>query len=276
MDPATVLGLIFAWGALLLSLILEGGAPGDLVLLSPAVLVLGGTLGATCITVSIREILKLPRYVRIGLSGATSDPAPYVHAIVELAKQARADGILGLEKGTERLENKFLRRGIELVVDGVPSELIREVLETEIAAMMQRHRLGSEMMTTAGGFAPTMGIIGTIIGLINVLKSMSEPGRMGPAIAAAFLATLYGVVLANMLFLPIANKLKMRSRQEAALYEMTIEGVLAIQSGDNPRLVELKMLAFLPPELREKIAAKSENSKAVSGGLLVKNRKEAA
>ncbi len=251
MDLATVIGLLVAWGALLASLMLEGGKPADLVLLSPFVLVIGGTLGATCITVSMREMALLPSFIKAGLSGKSPDPGEAVELVTKFARLARREGVLGLESEARNLDNRFLRQGLELVVDGVPSELIREILETEVAAMMQRHRQGADMMAAAGGYAPTMGIIGTVMGLINMLKSLSEPGKMGPAIAAAFLATLYGVMIANLFFLPIGNKLRYLSQQEAAIYEMMIEGLLAIQSGDNPRIVEMKMVAFLPPSMRQ-------------------------
>ncbi|MGQ9808991.1 MAG: flagellar motor protein [Armatimonadota bacterium] len=259
-DLATIAGLALAWGALLTALILEGGHPADLVLVSPLVLVLGGTLGATCVTVSLEEIRRLPTYLRLGLRAPLMDPLAVVNTMVDFARRARQEGILGLEASARRLENRFMRRGIELVVDGTPSELIREILETDIAAMLQRHRRGADLMATAGGFAPTMGIIGTVMGLIHMLKSLSEPGKMGPAIAAAFLATLYGVMLANLFFLPISNKLRYRSEQEAAIYEMIIEGVLAIQSGDNPRMVQMKMLAFLSPELQNRAARLREEN----------------
>ncbi len=260
MDLATLAGLALAWGALLTALILEGGHPADLVLVSPAVLVLGGTLGATCVTVSLEEIRRLPTYIRLGLRAPVMDAPAVVDTMVDFARRARKEGVLGLEASTRRLENRFMRRGIELVVDGTPSELIREILETDIASMLQRHRRGAEMMATAGGFAPTMGIIGTVMGLIHMLKSLSEPGKMGPAIAAAFLATLYGVMLANLFFLPISNKLRYRSEQEAAICEMIIEGVLAIQSGDNPRTVQMKMLAFLSPEMQGRVVRLREDT----------------
>ena len=265
MDLATVAGLALAWGALLTALILEGGHPADLVLVSPLVLVVGGTLGATCVTVSLEEIRRLPAYVRLGLVSPRMDPLAVVNTMVDFARRARQEGVLGLETSARRLDNRFMRKGIELVVDGTPSELIREILETDIASMLQRHRRGAEMLATAGGLAPTMGIIGTVMGLIHMLKSLSEPGKMGPAIAAAFLATLYGVMLANLFLLPLANKLRYRSEQEAAVCEMIIEGVLAIQSGDNPRIVQMKMLAFLSPELQSRAGRLRDESTREAG-----------
>lgn len=251
MDLATVLGLFIAWGALLTALLLEGGKPGDLFLLSPAILVFGGTLGATCITASMSGIRKLPVLIRLGLSDQIPDPRQMVRTLVGYSVRARRDGVLGLEQEVKRVQNRFMRRGLELVVDGTPSEMVREILETEIGSMLQRHRAGHELFTTAGGFAPTMGIIGTVMGLIHMLNSLSEPAKMGPAIAAAFMATLYGVMIANLFLIPMGTKLKARSEDEAAIYEMMIDGILAIQAGENPRVVESRMLAFLAPEMRQ-------------------------
>jgi chemotaxis protein MotA len=144
-------------------------------------------------------------------------------------------------------------------VDGIPSAIVREILETEIATMQDRHKVRETVFTTLGGFSPTLGIIGTVMGLISMLAKLNEPGRMGHAIAAAFIATLYGVAFANLLYLPIASKLRARTADEVVIYEMIIEGLLSIQSGENPRMVEARMLAFLPPALRaEREAAQSQ------------------
>lgn len=277
MDLATIIGLVAAWGALLTALLLEGGQLGDLWLLAPAVLVFGGTLGATCITVSLDQMKKLPVYIKLGLTSEDTDPRETIKRLGACARKARRDGLLGLESELAKTDNRFLRQGLELVVDGTPPELIREILETEVAAMMGRHKQGADMMATAGGFAPTMGIIGTVMGLIHMLKSLNEPSRMGPAIAAAFLATLYGVMVANMFFLPISNKLKLRSHQEAILYEMMIEGLLAIATGEGPRVVERKMLSYLPPELRGKGVRLAEpvEPRAASSSRVGSNRKVA-
>ncbi len=133
-----------------------------------------------------------------------------------------------------------MRKGIQLVVDGTPSVIVREILETEIVAMQERHKVGETIFTTLGGFSPTLGIIGTVMGLISMLAKLNEPGKMGHAIAAAFTATLYGVALANLAYLPIAAKLRTKTAEEVVAYEMIIEGVLSIQAGDNPRIVETR------------------------------------
>lgn len=250
MDFATIVGLFLAWGALGACLLIEGGHPGELANPSAFVLVVFGTVGATMTGFSLQQIAEIPGILRAALVSEPRNPSRTIRQIVDLARKARRDGILSLEDGARRVESKFLQKGLQLIIDGTPSELVREVLETEIAAMQERHKVGESIFTTMGGYSPTLGIIGTVIGLINMLARLNEPGKMGHAIAAAFIATLYGVAFANLLYLPIGNKLKSRTNEEILDYEMIAEGVLSIQAGDNPRIVEMKMLAFLPPSER--------------------------
>ena len=257
MDIATVIGLLLAWGALLGALHMEGGQIKDLFNPSAFVLVTGGTLGATIVSVSIKQIMGLPGIVRTVFFCKSTDPAQIITLMVEFTRRARRDGILALEEAAKGMNNKFLQMGIRLVVDGMPSEMVREILETEIVALQERHKVGQNIFVTMGGFAPTLGIIGTVMGLIHMLASLNEPGKMGPAIAAAFIATLYGVALANLVFLPIGAKLKARTSEEIIAYDMMVEGILSIQAGDSPRMVEAKMLAFLPPKARQSLGTRA-------------------
>jgi chemotaxis protein MotA len=250
MDVATVSGLILAWGALAASLLLEGGSPSDIFNLPALVLVVVGTIGATVIGSSIKTILAVPAIVRNALREEVLDQSVAIATLVRFARKARMQGILSLEQEANRISNRFLRKGVHLVVDGTPSVMVREILETEIVAMQERHKLGETFFTTLGGFSPTLGIIGTVMGLISMLAKLNQPGKMGHAIAAAFTATLYGVALANLAYLPIAAKLKTKTAEEVVTYEMIIEGILSIQAGDNPRIVEMRMMAYLPPSLR--------------------------
>lgn len=250
MDSATIFGLILAWGALLVALFMEGGKINDLLNPSALVLVLGGTLGATVISFSIKQITGLPGVIRQAFLSKGTELGEVIGKMVDFARIARKDGILALEAEAKRVDNKFLRTGVQLVVDGTPSEMVREILETEIVSLQERHKVGENIFSTMGGFAPTLGIIGTVMGLIRMLSNLEEPGKMGPAIAGAFIATLYGVALANLVFLPIGSKLKSRTTEEIIAYDMIVEGILSIQAGDNPRMVEAKMLAYLPPKDR--------------------------
>jgi len=253
MDLATILGLLIAWGALLAALFMEGGRIKDLFNPSAFVLVAGGTLGATIVAFSLKQMRGLPGIVRSAFFCKDTDLTGIIWTMVRFAGKARKEGILALEREAASLDNKFLQMGIQLVVDGTPSEMVREILETEIVCLQERHKVGENIFATMGGFAPTLGIIGTVMGLIHMLASLNEPGKMGPAIAAAFIATLYGVALANLVFLPIGSKLKARTAEEIIAYDMMVEGILSIQAGDSPRMVEAKMRAFLPPRHRQRL-----------------------
>ncbi len=256
MDLATIIGLVLAWGAVMLALVLEGGSPREYLNLPAFVLVVFGAIGATVVGNSIKTLSTIPGMLRVVFAENEYDLSEIIDKMLNFARLRRRDGILALEQAALREENAFLRKGIELIVDGTPSVIVREILETEVVAMQDRHKLGETVFTTLGGFSPTLGIIGTVMGLIGMLSKLSEPGKMGHAIAVAFMATLYGVALANLVYLPISAKLKTRTAQEVVAYEMIIEGILAVQAGDNPRIVETRMMAFLPPKEREvRIAA---------------------
>lgn len=250
MDVATVIGLILAWGALFVSLGLEGGSLADLFNLPALILVVFGTIGATTIGSSMKTLVSIPSIIKTAFVSNNLNQTEVIDLMVGFAKIARREGVLALEEAASKINNRFLQKGIELVVDGTPSVMVREILETEIVAMQDRHKMGESLFTTLGGFSPTLGIIGTVMGLIGMLAKLNEPGKMGHAIAAAFVATLYGVAFANLIYLPIAGKLKSKTSDEVLAYEMIIEGVMSIQSGDNPRIVETRMMAYLPPALR--------------------------
>ena len=170
--------------------------------------------------------------------------------MVRFAERARREGLLVLEEEARRIDDDFLQRGMRLAIDGTDPEMVREILSTEIHFLQARHKVGENIFTTLGGFAPTLGIIGTVMGLIHMLANLSDPAKMGPLIAGAFIATLYGVSSANLIFLPIGNKLKARSAEEVIVREVMVEGILSIQTGDNPRIVEEKLKAFLAPKMR--------------------------
>lgn len=250
MDLATVIGLVLAWGALLGALLMEGGELRVMINLPAALLVFGGTIGAAVISFRMNQIMEVPSILSIAFREKTLELPDVIRQLVRLAEKARRDGLLALEEESRRLHDPFLKRGLRLAIDGTDPELLRGVLETEIQLLQARHRAGESIFITLGGFAPTLGIIGTVMGLIHMLANLSDPGKMGPLIAGAFIATLYGVSSANLIFLPIANKLRMRSSEEVLAREVMLEGILSIQAGDNPRLVEEKLKAYLAPRLR--------------------------
>ncbi len=250
MDFATIIGLLVALGAIGGSFALEGGKVDSIFLLAPMLIVLGGTLGATTITTSMQTVLKIPTFLRLAFTNKSSSFAVTIAAFVRLSEKARREGILGLEADLKLISDPFFRKAIQLVVDGTEITALREILEMEMAYIEERHKKGIIFFQKAGGFAPTMGILGTVLGLIHALGDTSDASRMAGAIAVAFIATLWGVGIANLFFLPVSDKLKMRHEEEIAHLELIMEGVVALQIGENPRNIRTRLLSFIPPSLR--------------------------
>ncbi|MBV9850305.1 MAG: flagellar motor protein [Armatimonadetes bacterium] len=262
MDLATLIGLVLAWGAFFGSIILEGGELKALMNPSAALLVFGGTLGASMIGFPLSTLTGLSGVVKNAFLGHKEDLTQVIKTLVSFAEKARREGLLALEEEARSVEDPFLRKGIQLAIDGTDPELVREIMETEIHHLGARHHQGANFFATMGGFAPTLGVIGTVSGLVHMLANLSDPGSMGPSIAAAFIATLYGVSTANLIFLPLSNKLKHASAEETHAREIVMEGILAIQAGDNPRIVEEKLKSFLAPKLRRPFEEEAEAARA--------------
>lgn len=250
MDIATILGIVMGIGALILGFTLEGGTLFALGSLSAAIIVFGGTLGATIICFSLADIKTLPRLFSIAMTERKSNVFETINIIVSFAEKARREGLLSLEQELTGIDNHFLQQGVQLVVDGTDPALVKDILETEMAFEDERHKIGAGIFEQAGGFGPTMGIIGTVMGLVKVLSNLAEPDKLGGEIAVAFIATLYGVGSANLLWLPLAQKLKLRNKQEALEKAIILEGVLSLQAGENPATVRDKLKAFLAPAVR--------------------------
>jgi chemotaxis protein MotA len=219
---------------------------------SAAMIVFGGTIGAVTVSFGMQELKTLPGFFKTVFTESKLDFAGTLDRLVNTADKARREGLLSLETQLSEIDNDFMRRGLQLVIDGTDPELTRNMLEMEITAFEQREKTGVDIFNTAGGFAPTMGIIGTVMGLVQVLSNLSDPSKLGPAIAAAFIATLYGIFSANILWIPFATKIKVKGAREAALMELVLEGILSIQAGENPRVIREKLLTFLPAQ--DKIA----------------------
>lgn len=251
MDITTVIGLIFGVASLTIGFVLEGGKVGALFQLSAAFIVFGGTFGAVLVGLPLQQLKELPKIIKIAFAHKSLDPLQVIEDMVQLAMVARREGILALEEKIEGYEDEFFKNGIRMVVDGIEPDLVRSILETELSCIEERHEKGIAIFESAGGFSPTMGIIGTVMGLVEVLGSLQNVGQLGPKIAVAFIATLYGVSSANVVFFPIANKLRARSKEEILTRELMIEGILSIQAGENPTILAQKLKAFLAPNLRE-------------------------
>ncbi len=251
MDFATIGGLIIGIGAVIVSFLMEGGHMGAILHAPAMIVVIGGTIGASFITTSIKTILRIPSYLRLALFGSTGDPLAIISMIVKMSEKARMEGILGLENDMKYVRDPFFRKAIQLVIDGTEVTVLRSILETEIAYVEERHKKGIALFQKLGGFSPTLGIIGTVMGLIHTLGNVTEPDKMATAIAGAFIATLWGVALANLVYLPLSDKLRLRHEEELANLDLIMEGVISIQSGDNPRIVTTKLMSFVSPELRK-------------------------
>ncbi|MFH1485779.1 MAG: flagellar motor protein [Chloroflexota bacterium] len=258
MDIGTIGGLVIAIGALYISLMMEGGEVGGFVNTPALLIVMGGTFGATLVAFPLPQVLGLPKLIAGAFVNSKNDCSGVINLLVELADKARRNGLLALEDEGERLSDGFLKKGVQLLVDGTDPEALRNILDIEMSVMEHRNEAGYGILETMGGFAPTMGIIGTVMGLVNVLASLDEPSSLGPAIAVAFIATFYGVATANIVWLPLASKLKKKSQQDSLLRHAMLEGLLSIQAGDNPRIVREKLEGFLDPNVRNKESNKKE------------------
>jgi chemotaxis protein MotA len=251
MKAATLIGIVVAVLGLMLGASMEGTPLGSLFNV-PALLIIFGGLSGACLASSGADGMKLiPALYRKVFAAERPDMRAQVTDMVGFAERARRDGLLALEEDLSDVEDDYTRKGLQLVVDGTPPDLVRDILEAEVDGMRARHKAGAKVFENAGGFSPTMGIIGTVMGLIAVLQKLDQPETLGPAISGAFIATLLGVGAANIVFLPVALRLKQLSEAEVESRYLVLEGVLAIQSGDNPRIVQDKLLSFVPPSERE-------------------------
>ena len=249
-SSATAFGLVAGGALLLVGAMLEGTTPTAFLNLPAALIVLGGTAGATLASVGLEQFRLIPTLYRRAFRGEQPDLAARLEQIVTLAEVARREGLLAVDNRLGEVDDPFTRKGLQLVVDGADPETVRAVLENEMDGIAARHHAAVQPFEKAGSFAPTMGILGTVMALVHVLKNLSNPQTLGPSISVAFIATLYGVAAANLVFFPVAARLKGLSSAELELYAMTLEGVLSIQAGDNPRVVNDKLVAFLPPAER--------------------------
>jgi chemotaxis protein MotA len=257
MDPATMIGGGLALGAIFVSMIMEGGNIGAMFLIPPMILVFGGTIGAAMAGALMHDVKGLHKALIRALTAKTSTPHNNVETIVRFAERARRDGMLALESEIATVEDPFLKRAFELAVDGTDADEMAEILGVEVDAKRAAEASTAKLFSDMGGYAPTIGIIGTVLGLVHVLGNLGDPSSLGEKIASAFVATLWGVMTANVFWLPLSNRLKRVSEAECEQMEVSIEGVLAIQAGSNPRLIAQKLTSMLPqqPAAKEKEVA---------------------
>jgi chemotaxis protein MotA len=250
MDITTIFGLLLGISAVLVSFLMEGGHISSLLQAPAMILVIFGTFGASIITTSFSQLTSLPKLIKIILFEKKLNPQELIDLIYDLSQKSRKNGLLSLEKELNNIQDSFLKKAIQLAIDGFETNKIREILEIEVSYIEERHKVGAAFFQKLGGFSPTLGIIGTVLGLIHALANMESSESMAQSIAAAFIATLWGVALANLIYLPIADKLKVKHQDEALYLEIISEGVISLAMGDNPRVIRMKLLSFLLPDKR--------------------------
>lgn len=252
MDQSTVLGLVlamlFTGGSIIMS-----GDMGAFIDIPSILIVVGGTIASTMIAFPMSEIKNVGKLFQKAFFYEEVEPKEVIQNVIELANIARKDGLLALEEHGLESEDKFMKKSIMLIVDGTDPELVRSILETELTFLEDRHSQGQSLVQTMGTYAPAFGMIGTLIGLVNLLKELDDPDMIGPNMSVALVTTFYGSFLANVVFLPLAQKLKVRSESEILIKELILEGLLSIQAGENPRIIEEKLKTFIPPRIREKM-----------------------
>ncbi|MFQ5461728.1 MAG: motility protein A [Phycisphaerae bacterium] len=249
MDIATIIGMAGGTGLLLWAILgksdlgafMDGGS---------VAIVMGGAVAAAMVSFPLKNILGMAKVVKNCFFTKSKDPDLLIGDMVKYAEIARRDGILSLENVTADIDDPFVVSGIQMAVDGTDPELIEQIMMNDLETIEARHSEGKALFDNIGKYAPAFGMIGTLVGLVIMLQNMADPGAIGPAMAVALLTTMYGAVVANLFALPMADKLGLRSREELMMKLIVIKGVMAIQSGDNPRIVEQKLKTFLPARLR--------------------------
>jgi chemotaxis protein MotA len=241
------IGIVIALVSLLLADVLEGGSPAAFLLPSPIIIIFGGTFGAAMGAFGMAEFKRFPKLLGLAMKGRNSNAAAMRSQLIGFAERARREGLLALEQDVDQVEDPFTKRGLQMVIDGLEPETVEEVLELEIEATQARHIKGIQLFAAMGGYSPTMGVLGTVVGLVNVLGNLGDPSTLGEKIAVAFIATLFGVGVANMLWLPVSQNLKLRDATEAGERRMALIAILAIHAGDNPRIVAQKLQSVTSP-----------------------------
>ncbi len=250
MDLATILGIVSGFGLVIIAMSMGGGLSWFINIPS-ALIVVGGTIGAVLINYPLSDMIGVMKVAKNVFFQKELSVGNVIETLVDMSKIARREGILALEKKVEDVEDPFFSKGVGLMIDGIEPTALSRILQTELDYLSERHRLGAEIFSSMGNFAPAMGMMGTLIGLVKMLMQMDDPSSIGPAMAVALITTFYGVILANLIFLPIAGKLKTRSANEIMVKELIISGILSVQSGDNPRVLEQKLNSFLSPGERK-------------------------
>lgn len=252
MDIATILGIVIALAAILGGQALEGGHAGSIMQLTAFIIVLGGTFGAVCVQNPMPVVIRAMGALSLALSNPHHDVKATITSLLDLANISRKQGLLALEAKLKDIPDPFFRKGVQLIVDGTDPKVVHEILEIEVEHHEEEGIVAAKVWEAAGGYAPTIGILGAVLGLIHVMENLADPSKLGGGIAVAFVATIYGVGAANLFFLPIANKIKLKLKEESASRNMLIMGLVGLAHGENPRLLQEKLESFLPVHERTK------------------------
>ncbi len=245
MDIATILGLIIGFGAIIGGQVMEGGHVSALIQPTAAIIVMGGTFGAAFVSFPTKSIIQALKDAPRTIFVSQQNPESIIKDIIGYAAKARRNGLISLEQEAQNIKDSFTRKGISLVVDGIDPQKLRETMEIELATFEEHSKVSAEFFEAAGGYAPTIGIIGAVLGLIHVMENLSDASKLGAGIAVAFVATIYGLMTANLICIPFSTKLKSRLKEELLQKEMVIEGLIAIQNGENPHFIEQRLRAFI-------------------------------
>ncbi|VAW71158.1 Flagellar motor rotation protein MotA [hydrothermal vent metagenome] len=245
MDILSIIGIVIAFVAILSGSVMEGGHLGQLFQLTAFIIVVGGTVGAALLQTTLPVFWRAMSIVRWVFVAPKVDLLATIDKIINWSQLSRREGLLALENASEDEQDLFSRKGLQMLVDGNEPESIRNVMETEIGMIEQHDLQAAKVFESMGGYSPTIGILGAVLGLIHVMNNLSDPEKLGSGIATAFVATIYGVGLANLLLLPVAGKLKAQIKQQSIQYEMTLEGVVSIAEGENPRSLQAKLQSYL-------------------------------
>jgi len=247
-DIATIIGIVVAFGLVIFAI---GGGISSFIDPPSMMIVLGGTIGVLLVGYPLGKCLSVIGVVMKTFMYKVDSGPDVISKLVELAQTVRKDGILALESEIGSIENKFMAKGLQMAIDGQEPAAIEDILYMEIDKVSERHASGADMFTSLGTYAPSMGMIGTLVGLVLMLQNMSDPSSIGPSMSIALLTTFYGALLANILFLPMAGKLKTRSKEELLIHEIILVGIQSLVAGENPRIMEQKLLGYLPPKERK-------------------------
>ncbi|MEM7518827.1 MAG: motility protein A [Planctomycetota bacterium] len=255
MDITTLIGTLLAFGLVIGSMASGDGGLAIFIHGPSMAIVIGGTIATTMMNFPIGEMKSIIKVMLVTALYKASTPNDEIGRIIEYANLARKEGLLALESKLEEVEDAFFAKGVQLVIDGFAADTVRDIMELEAEWQRQRHITGKKIMDQMGAFAPAFGMIGTLVGLVQMLQNLSDPSSIGQGMATALLTTMYGAILANMVFIPLSGKLDVRAKQETLLRELMIEGIVAIQSGEKPQLIKEKLKGFLAPKEREAVNA---------------------